>query len=111
MGKWLAMLVPENSTVPVPHRVAESHYHGLTLVELEREAADDWPDIRDDPEQLDAFAHALSTTRTRQRGERPDHYTKAAECAYCGPVWLWEGAPGHVSACPWCLSSGSMPQV
>ena len=82
----------------------ESTYHGFTLAELEKEAAEDWPDIRDDPEQLKAFGHALATTRSRQRGERPEHYTKAAECAHCGAVWLWDSAPSKVEACPWCLT-------
>jgi len=83
---------------------AEQTYHGFTLAELEIEAVDDWLEIQNDPGQLEAFAHACKTTRTRQRGERPDHYTKQSECAHCGPVWLWEGAPDQVSGCPWCLN-------
>ena len=88
----------------------EPTYHGFTLAELEAEAADDWQEIQHDPGQLEAFAHALKTTRTRQRGERPDHYTKAVECAVCGPVWLWDGAPDKVQGCPWCLNSGHIPR-
>ena len=88
----------------------EPTYHGFTLAELEAEAADDWQEIQSDPGQLEAFAHALKTTRTRWRGEEPDHYTKAAECAVCGPVWLWEGAPDNVQACPWCLNIGPVPR-
>ncbi len=88
----------------------EITYHRFTLAELEAEAADDWQEIHNDPVQLEAFAHALRTSETRQRGERPDHYTQAAECARCGPVWLWEGAPDYVVNCPWCLNNGPVPR-
>ena len=113
MGKWLAMLEPENLVESLPVEVSKVFkvtYHGFTLAELEAEAADDWQEIQNDPGQLEAFAHALKTTRTRQQGERPDYYTKAAECAVCGPVWLWEGAPDNVQGCPWCINSGPVPR-
>jgi hypothetical protein len=78
--------------------------HGLTLAELEAEAADDWQEIQHNPGQLEAFAHAVQTRHMRESGLRPLHYTQRAECAHCGPVWLWEGAPDNVSGCPWCFN-------
>lgn len=81
----------------------ETIYHGFTLAELEAEAAYDWQDIQHDPEQLEVFAHAIQTRRMRESGLRPAHYTKAAECTHCGPVWLWEDAPDVVMGCPWCF--------
>ena len=97
----LANYVPEQPEVTC---------HGFTLNELEAETADDWQDIQHEPDQLKAFAHALRTTQARLKGERPDHYTKAVECAVCGPVWLWQGAPDKMDACPWCLNSGPVPR-
>jgi hypothetical protein len=88
----------------------EATYHSFTLVELASEAADDWPELQHEAAQLEAFADALKTSRTRLRGERPDYYTKVAECADCGPVWLWEGSPDDVFGCPWCLNIGPVPR-
>jgi hypothetical protein len=59
------------------------------------------------PGLLEAFAHALRTDFERQRGALPPHYTQLAECAACGPVWLWAGAPARVLACPWCHNRGA----
>ncbi len=78
--------------------------HGIDPADLRAEAGADWPLLEADPEALDAFALALSIRRQRDRGERPEHYTQAATCGACGPVWLWEGAPAHVAACPWCFN-------
>lgn len=60
----------------------------FTLAELEAEAAGGWQEIQNDPGQLEAFAHALNTTRTHQRGERPETTTprqqNAPYVALCG---------------------------
>ena len=34
------------------------------------------------------------------QGNIPAYFNKRAECALCGPVWLW--FEGNVSGCPWC---------
>ncbi len=78
--------------------------HGILLAELRELAYGDWPLLQDDPELLDAFAHAVRTRRMRERGEVPPEYTSIVECARRGPVPLWEGAPATVQACPWCLN-------
>jgi hypothetical protein len=78
-------------------------WHGFTLVELQTAAGEDWPDIMDRPEALQAFALLRRTRAQRDRGERPEHYTRPALCAACGPVWLWEPGSPRVVACPWCL--------
>lgn len=79
-------------------------WHGLTLADLRTATGEDWPEVRDRPAALDALAGLLHTQAQRDRGEVPSHYTQAAECATCGPVWLWEGAPARLIACPWCLT-------
>jgi hypothetical protein len=84
------------------------------LVELQREtedlqaaAGDDWPDIQDDPEALDALAKAIQTRRMRERGEVPPHYTSTTTCKHCGAVPIFEGSSGRVEGCPWCLNRGA----
>lgn len=79
------------------------------LTELQREtedlqaaAGDDWPDIKDDPEALDALAKAIQTRRMRERGEIPPHYTSSTTCKCCGAVPIFEGVPERVEGCPWC---------
>ncbi len=78
--------------------------HGLTLAELEEAAGEDWPEVRDAPEVLEALAHAVVTRRQRERGECPPHWTERCECAGCGPVFLWPGSPTRVLGCPWCFN-------
>lgn len=56
------------------------------------------------PTELHAFCRALECSRTREAGQRPDHYTQPAFCAGCGPVWLWASSPPEVLGCPWCLT-------
>lgn len=101
MNKWLGMLKPETVEDHVPAKQAK--VRGFPLAELEAEAADDWKEMQHNPEQLEAFAHAIQTRRMRESGLRPAHYTKAAECTHCGPVWLWKDAPHRVMGCPWCF--------
>jgi hypothetical protein len=74
------------------------------LAELRAAAGEDWPEIKNQPEALEAFAHALKTRAMRAQGKVPAHYTQTVECAHCGPVWLWEGAPKQVLGCPWCFN-------
>jgi hypothetical protein len=78
--------------------------HGIDPADLQAEAGPDWPLLEADHEALDAFALAVSIRRQRERGDRPALYTQPAHCAGCGPVWLWEGAPAHLIACPWCFN-------
>jgi hypothetical protein len=57
---------------------------------------------------LAAFARALVSRRAMDAGECPAHYTAAAVCRHCGPVWTWandgkdtaRSAP--LAGCPWC---------
>lgn len=53
-------------------------------------------------DELRAYLRALERSEQMARGLVPASYTAAAECARCGPVRLWEGAPARVTACPWC---------
>lgn len=91
-----ASLEPDNAPAP--------NWHGFILADLEAAAGVDWPEVRDRPGALAALAELLRTQAQRDRGEVPPHYTQACECATCGPVWLWEGAPAHLTACPWCMT-------
>lgn len=51
-------------------------------------------------EMLSGFVNALVQRRAMDTGVCPDSYSKRADCAGCGPVWLW--ISGNVIACPWC---------
>lgn len=52
---------------------------------------------------LRAYLRALHRGGIMDGGIVPEGYTRAAQCAGCGPVWLWPEAPAHVIACPWCF--------
>lgn len=54
-------------------------------------------------ETLRAYLRALDRGTVMDRGIAPAGYTQAAHCEGCGPVWLWEGAPARLLACPWCF--------
>jgi hypothetical protein len=62
-----------------------------------------WPDIEHNPLAIDALAHAMQTRRMRECGQIPPHYTQVVHCEGCGPVWLWQGSPERIQACPWCF--------
>ncbi len=51
-------------------------------------------------EMLLGFVEAFSQRRTMDKGICPDSYRKRADCAECGPIWLWMS--GNVIGCPWC---------
>ena len=119
VGEILRVRAPKGTlTAEIQHRLkqnkssllsllrptGEPELYGLTLGDLEEIAGADWPEVRDDPKQLQAFAHMVATRRLRERGEVPQHYTTITVCAGCGPVWLWPGAPDRVMACPWCFN-------
>lgn len=78
---------------------------GFELPEIQTAAGSDWPEIANRPDALSAFAFLLRTRAQRERGEVPEHYTRPALCASCGPVWLWDGSPSRVLACPWCIAA------
>lgn len=52
---------------------------------------------------LRTYLRALDRGAVMDRGIAPERYTQAAHCDGCGPVWLWQGAPARVLACPWCF--------
>ena len=77
-------------------------WHGYTVANLQAAAGADWPEIASDPAALDALAFLLLVRTQRLRGDCPTHYTAPALCEHCGPVWIWEGGPARMIACPWC---------
>jgi len=89
---------------PVAMTTESPNIHGLSLAELEEGAGEDWEEVRDDPDALEALAHAVVTRRQREQGERPAHWAEISECAGCGPVFLWAGSPARVLGCPWCFN-------
>lgn len=56
-----------------------------------------------DDDVLRAYLRALDRGAVMDAGIAPAGYTQAAHCEGCGPVWLWQGAPARVIACPWCF--------
>lgn len=58
-------------------------------------------DLSDDA--LRAYLRALDRGTVMDCGIAPDGYAQTAHCEGCGPVWLWQGAPARVIACPWCF--------
>lgn len=75
-----------------------------TWAEVEAEAGNDWPLIKNDRESLFAFRQALITRRMIERGEVPEHYTTSTNCRRCGFVPIFEGCPPEVQGCPWCFN-------
>lgn len=70
--------------------------HGLSDADLE--AAEDLPlyDRR-------RYLHTVAEGRQMAMGRLPEGFTKKAYCDGCGAVWMPEGHPDHLQACPWCL--------
>jgi len=51
------------------------------------------------------FAKALSWRWEMNQGKAPTHYTRAALCVCCGPIWHW--IEGTFLSCPWCQNRES----
>lgn len=51
---------------------------------------------------LRGYLRALARSQHMAAGNVPEAWTRAADCAGCGPVLLWPGAPESVPGCPWC---------
>ena len=49
-----------------------------------------------------AIAYAEKIRAVREQGRVPNSYTATISCEQCGPVFIFEGAPPRVTACPWC---------
>lgn len=49
-----------------------------------------------------AIAYAEKIRAIREQGRVPNSYTATTSCEQCGPVFIFEGAPPRVTACPWC---------
>lgn len=90
----------------------EIRAHLLTLADAEmlptaivpRLHADDVAACEGLPDEtLLAYLRALDRGTIMDAGIAPEGYTQAAHCDGCGPVWLWQGAPDHLVACPWCF--------
>ena len=79
-------------------------FFGISIAELEEIAGAEWPEVRDDPQQLEEFAHIVMVRRIRERGEVPAQYTKRVTCKHCGPVWCEPGWSEWVPACLWCFN-------
>ena len=83
-------------------RLADAEGYAPAIVH--RLHADDVAACTDLPDPaLRAYLRALGRGTVLDRGIAPDGYTQPAHCAGCGPVWLWQGAPVRVVACPWCF--------
>lgn len=85
-----------------------AHGCGVSLADLEAAASDDWPALLADLPLLTTFAHVVTLRRTlrrmREQGTVPLHYTAVTECAGCGQVPIFPGAPARVDGCPWCFN-------
>lgn len=82
--------------------LAEREGHALALV-YRLPGADLAACVGLPDDTLRAYLRALDRGTVMDRGIVPDGYTQAAQCDGCGPVWLWQGAPARVLACPWCF--------
>ena len=80
-----------------PDKVAETEpagnratkYHGFTLEDLEAEAhADEWAEVKDNPEALAVFALSLLEGRQMAACVVPERFTKLARCQGCGAVMV-----------------------
>lgn len=55
------------------------------------------------PSALRAYLRMVARRLGMAAGIVPSGWDSVAECAMCGPVLLWPGAPATVTACGWCV--------
>ncbi len=90
--------------------------HKLNVQELANAAGEDWEDISQSPEQLEAFADAIAKRKLMEQGIVPDDFTALTTCRGCGavPVHPAIANGGNVLGCPWCWNRAynwPMPQI
>jgi hypothetical protein len=54
--------------------------------------------------EREAIEYAERVAAIRSRGDVPASYASTTFCEGCGPVHIFQGAPPHVTACPWCAN-------
>jgi hypothetical protein len=99
-----AVHASESAQQQAPRLAALAQAAGLPVAVTEALSPDDLAACSELPDSaLTAYLRALDRGRIMDRGSVPEGYTQPSHCEGCGPVWLWEGAPRSVLACPWCF--------
>ena len=79
----------------------------LTMLESKSatpKGADVTPDEQLTEAERAAIRYCEKVARERGAGIRPASYTSTTTCRGCGLVYIFQGAPSKVDACPWCLN-------
>ena len=76
----------------------------ITNHDLKESLKDEWAEVTNDPNQLEAARYSLRTARQIAAGEIPESYTSVVECSHCGKVPAWPGYPTPTNSCPWCFN-------
>ncbi len=105
-GNEIALSAPKGTLTPEVLAKLKSKKPELllSLKELQERAEQDWEEISNDPEQLEALAKLIMIEDMRYRGIVPDHYTATTHCKHCGPVPIFEGCWPESDGCPWCFN-------
>lgn len=96
-----------DSDTPTPFTHCEiselSEISPVTDQEIKKSLEDDWEEVSNDPDQLEAARYLVATAKKIEAGIVPDGYTKVTNCKYCGPVFVYESFPqSETQSCPWC---------
>jgi len=85
------------------HRIARQHE--TNVIALKQVAGEDWSEISQDPEKLEAFADAFQKSRHMAQGIVPSHYTALIACRHCGvvPCFPTLDEQNSLLGCPWCF--------
>lgn len=84
----------------------EQPYFGLKIEQLQILAADDWDEVKDNPNKL----KAMVDTYLMLKGLDPEIpsiiYTKTVNCQNCGEIKTWPSCSfDEVPCCQWCVVS------
>lgn len=77
----------------------------LTMVEAKKSATPKCAEVQVLTEaERAAIEYCQRVAKEREAGLVPASYSSNTNCAGCGRVYIFPGAPARVDCCPWCFN-------
>lgn len=86
-------------------KLCNTNLFGYSLVELEKLAANDWPDLICNSAALSAFTQIMYEKKLMRTNQKPKHFTENIFCISCNEIVSVPPSLAIYSSvygCPWC---------
>ena len=86
----------------------EQPYFGLRIEQLKILAAEDWNEVKDNPNMLKAMVETYFMLKGLDPTIPSPIYTKKVNCRQCGEIQTCPSCPDNTFCCQWCLGSNDL---